>query len=330
MKTQTSIDISHKTIFFIATFLGILWLLFQIKEVILILFVAIIFMSALNPIVESLTKRSVPKGMAIALAYVVLIGIIVGLLTLIITPLTAETSNLLFSLPQTIQKLAPTLGVDKAVIQQELSNASQHVLSLTLAVFSNFLTLISIAVLTFYLIIDRDRLYKLIISLSPNQKERTEKLVLKIENKLGAWLRGQVILSLVIGTMSYTLLFLLHIQYALPLSILAGLMEVVPVIGPIVSAIPAILIAYVESPALALFVGLGFFAIQQLENHFIVPQVMKRAVGLNPLIVILAIAIGGKLLGIAGGLLAVPITVVIQIILEDFLNIDLDTYSDKK
>src|SRR3989338_5203526 len=105
MKKKTKIDISHKTIFFIDTFLGILWLLFQIKEVILILFVAIIFMSALNPIVESLTKRSVPKGMAIALAYVVLIGIIVGLLTLIITPLTAETSNLLFSLPQTIQKL---------------------------------------------------------------------------------------------------------------------------------------------------------------------------------------------------------------------------------
>ncbi len=97
-------------------------------------------------------------------------------------------------------------------------------------------------------------------------------------------------------------------------------MELVPVIGPIISAIPAIILASLVSPALAAIVALGYFAIQQTESHIIVPQVMKKALGINPLVVILAIAIGGKLLGIAGALLAVPITVVVQVILEDYFK----------
>lgn len=324
------VDISHKTIFFIAIFFGSLWLLYQIKEVILILFVAVIFMSALAPFVDFLTRKGLPKGLAIALSYILVIFFVASLITLIVTPLTTQTSNLIFSLPSTFERIFPTLGIDKSVIPQELTNVSQKALGFTLAIFSNILALISIAVLTFYLLLDRERLHRLVVSFFPKHKDRTEKLILRVEGKLGAWLRGQIILSLVIGAMSYILLFLFNIPYAMPLAILAGVMEVVPVIGPIISAIPAILIAYVTSPPLALFIALGAFVIQQAENHFIVPQIMKRAVGLNPLIVILAIAIGGRLIGLAGGLLAVPITVVIQIILEEFLNIDLDEYSEVK
>lgn len=325
-----SIDISHRTIFFIAAFLAILWLIFQIKEVILLLFIAIIFMSALAPLIEYMTKWKIPKGLAIGISYLAIIALVGFLLTIIITPLSNQTSNLVFSLPETIAKISPTLGVDQTLVQEELTNISQHAVSFIIAAFSNFLTLISVAVLTFYLLLDRERLHNLITSLTPHQKERTGKLIKEIENKLGAWLRGQVVLSLVIGTMSFILLFLLGIPFALPLAILAGAMEVVPVIGPIISAIPAILVAYVSSPALALFVGIGYFAIQQAENHFIVPQVMRRAVGLNPLIVLLAIAIGGRLLGITGGLLAVPITVVVQVILEEYLGIELDEYPEIK
>src|SRR4029079_13441085 len=105
-------------------------------------------------------------------------------------------------------------------------------------------------------------------------------------------------------------LFLIHVPYALPLAILAGLLEVLPVIGPIISAIPAVLIALLTSPLQAGLVALAYLLIQQAESHVIVPQVMKKAVGLNPLIVILAVSIGGKLLGIPGALLAVPISVV--------------------
>ena len=286
-------------------------------------------MSALAPVVDMLEKKGLPKGLAIGVSYISIVGLVGLLIYLIITPLQTETSNFLFNLPNTLGKFAPGLGLDQSLVKQELASFSEQALSLTLTIFSNVLTLISVAVLTFYLLSDRERLYRLIISVSKN-KEKTTLLVHKIESKLGSWLRGQLVLSLVIGVLCYILLIAFSIPYALPLAILAGIMEVIPVIGPIISAVPAILVAYISSPAIAVFIAIGYFAIQQAENHFIVPQVMKRAVGLNPLIVILAIAIGGRLLGIAGGLLAVPITVVIQIILEDYLNVDLDEYSDTK
>ena len=127
-------------------------------------------------------------------------------------------------------------------------------------------------------------------------------------------------MSVIIGLLSYIGLTVLGIPYALPLSLIAGVLEVIPVIGPIISAIPAILIAVVFSPFLGLGVAALYFVIQQLENHLIVPQVMKRAVGLNPLVVILAIAIGSKLLGLAGALLAVTLAVVGQIIVTEIIE----------
>lgn len=326
------VDISHKTIVFITVFLGALWLIYQIKDVILLLFISIILMSALSPFIERLMRWKIPKVLAIAIVYVIVIGIISALLAIIITPLVQETANLSSALPSAIEKVLPSGNANRNLVEQRLSDFFGNVPNILISFFTNFITIISIAVLTFYLLLDKQRFENLAASLFVNQQERAKNLIKKIEEKLGAWLRGQMVLSIVIGVLCYILLFLFDIQYALPLAILAGVMEVVPVIGPIVSAIPAIFIAYLISPTLALFIGIGYLAIQQLENHIIVPQVMKKAVGLNPLIVILAITIGGKLLGIAGALLAVPITVVIQVLAEDFLNVNLDAYSkeDKK
>lgn len=319
MKNQ-KVDISHKTIFFITGFFALLWALYLIKDVIILLFIAIIFMSALSPVVEALEKIKIPKSLAIALIYIAVVALVGVLISFVVTPLLDQTANLITNLPQFMSRLLPENGVvDKSVLQQELGNVSKNALEFTLTIFSNVLGFISIAVLTFYLLLERENLDKL-VSQFFTDKERVLKITQKIEEKLGAWMRGQIALSLIIGLAAYIGLTILGIPYALPLAILAGLMEVVPVIGPIISAIPAILIAYLISPFLALLVGVVYFVIQQLENHLIVPQVMNRAVGLNPLVVILAVAIGGRLLGISGALLAVPITVVAQIITESVLN----------
>ena len=167
---------------------------------------------------------------------------------------------------------------------------------------------------------ERQSLENRIASFFIGRQERVKGLIIQIEEKLGGWFRGQFFLSLVIGTLSYIGLLILGVPYALPLAVVAGVMEVVPVIGPIISAIPSILIALTISPLLGLAVAVMYFVIQQLENHLIVPQVMKRAVGINPLFVILAIAVGSRLLGFAGALLAVPIAVVIQIIVAEIIE----------
>lgn len=313
------IDISHKTVFFITGFLALLWALYQIREVIILLFIAIIFMSAFAPLVEKLEKMKVPKALAVAAIYVLVIALIAGLISLVIRPLVEQTNSLITALPKTVERTLPP-GVDRAVIQQELTNFSRGAFSVTLTIFNEVVALISIAVLTFYLLLERDKLDDLVAQFFIGREDKVKRAVRRIEEKLGAWLRGQVALSLIIGVTAYVALSILNVPYALPLAIVAGILEVIPVIGPIISALPAVLIAYMTSPVLALMVVVAFFVIQQLENHVVVPQVMKKAVGLNPLIVILAVAIGGKLLGIAGALLAVPIAVVLQIILEEGIH----------
>jgi predicted PurR-regulated permease PerM len=127
-----------------------------------------------------------------------------------------------------------------------------------------------------------------------------------VNSKLGAWFRGQVILSLFIGLMSWIALTILGLPYALPLAFLAGILEVVPTLGPTLSAIPAIVVALTVSPTTAITVVAVYVAIQAFEGHILVPNVMQKSVGLNPVVVILAIMIGTNLMGIAGALLAIP------------------------
>lgn len=313
------IDISHKTIFFIAGFLFLLWALFQIIDVIVLLFIAIILMAGLSPVVKYLSTWKLPKTLSIGIAYLLIISVIAVLFSLMITPLVEQTTKLLQTLPQTIGSVLPPF-IDPKILQNEFSNVASNALSFSLILFNNLLSIISLLVITFYLLLEREKLDNRIAQLFVGREDQVKMTVQKIEEKLGAWVRGQLALSLIIGSLAYLALFILQVPYALPLAILAGIFEVVPVIGPIISAIPAILVAFTVSPLTAGFVALAYFIIQQLENSLIVPQVMKKAVGLNPLIVILTVSIGGKLLGISGALLAVPVTVVIQILIEDIFS----------
>ncbi|OGE44051.1 hypothetical protein A3A45_03775 [Candidatus Daviesbacteria bacterium RIFCSPLOWO2_01_FULL_36_8] len=317
---RRKVDISHRTIIFIAVFILSLWLLFLIRDLILILFISLILMSALSPMVRFFGRFKIPKPLGIAITYIIIIGVVSGLIAIVFPPLIEETKKLLATFPNNIDNLLAVIPLDKSVLQNQINSISGNIFSITLSVFDNLLTIIFLLVLTFYLILEREKLESRISSLFVGREERVKRLIIQIEEKLGSWFSGQLFLSLIIGVLSYIGLLILGIPYALPLAVVAGILEVVPVIGPIISAIPSVLIALTISPVLALAVAAMYFVIQQLENHLIVPQVMQRAVGLNPLVVILAIAIGSRLLGIAGALLAVPIAVVLQIVVTEILE----------
>lgn len=314
------VDISHRTIIFIAVFILGLWLIYIIRDLLLILFISLILMSALSPIVNLFTKFKLPKALGIAITYIIIIAIVSGLFAIVLPPLIEESRRLIITLPPLLEQVFNVTGIDKSILQSQLTSLSQNVFSVTLAVFDNLLTIVFLLVLTFYLLLERNNVEERFAALFVSRRERVKKLIVQIEEKLGGWLRGQLFLSFLIGVLSYIGLMLLGIPYALPLAVVAGVMEVVPVIGPIISAIPSILVGLTISPILALGVGAMYIVIQQFENHLIVPQVMKRAVGLNPLVVILAIAVGSRILGFAGALLAVPIAVVIQIIVSEIIE----------
>lgn len=315
------IDISSKTVIFIAVFAFSIWILSQIIDIILLFFVAFIFMSALSPLVQHLRRFGVPKVLAVLLVFFLTIGILVGLIAAGLSPLLSQTNNLIEKLGETSSSLLQINLIDRTVIQQEMSKLSTQLLSLTVDLFKNLISWVSVLVITIYMLLDREKIEEYAISFFGERQEHVKHLFKRIENKLGDWLRGQIILSLAIGILVYIGLILLGVEFALPLAIIAGLLEIVPVIGPIISAIPAVLIGLTVSPLFASLIAGLYLAIQQAESHIIVPQFMKRAVGLNPLLVILAVAVGGRLLGIGGALLAVPIAVVIQLVVQEGLNI---------
>lgn len=314
------VDISHKTIIFVALFILSLWIIYLIRDLLIILFVAVIFVSALSSLVNFFIRLRLPKVLSIALTYIIIISALAAFLVSIIPPLVEQSNRLIVSSPPLITQFLNAINIDRSVLSSELTDLSKNLFSITLSVFDNLLAIVFMLVLTFYMLLEKENLESRISSLFKNREERVRKSIVKIEEKLGSWLQGQLILSLLVGLMSYIGLMILNIPYALPLALMAGVMEVIPVIGPIISAIPAILIALTISPFLSVMVAVMYLIIQQLENSLIVPQVMKRAVGLNPLIVILAIAIGSRLLGIAGALLAVPMAVVFQIIAAEIIE----------
>lgn len=320
------IDISHRTIIFVALFALLAWVIYLIIDIILLVFVAFILMSALSPTVERLVKWGVPRAVAIALIFVILVSSLVGLVTIGLSPLSSQTTTLTQRLAETINSLIQTNLIDRSIINDELSNLSRQVISFTLQAVQNLIGFLSVIVITFYLLLDKEKFEDYVSSLFIGKKERVQYLIKRIEDKLGAWLRGQLVLSVAVGTLVYVALTIIGIEFALPLAIIAGLLEVVPVIGPIISAVPAVLLALTVSPLMAAIVTGVYLAIQQLENHIIVPQVMRRAVGLNPLLVILAVTVGGRLLGIGGALLAVPIAVVTQLVIEGVLNPEEDAH----
>ena len=145
-------------------------------------------------------------------------------------------------------------------------------------------------------------------------------LVNKIEGKVGAWVRGQLVLMLLVGVTTYIALLILGVPYALPLAIVAGLLKAIPVIGPIIAAIPAILVAFVHSAVLAIAVLALYILVEQITDNFISPLLMAKAVDLSPLVIIFALLVGGMLFGIVGALLAVPAAGIAQVIFEDYLK----------
>lgn len=316
------IEISHKTIFFILGAVGLIWFIIQIREIILLLFVSLILVSTLHSPVKLLSRMKIPRPISILFLYLLILAIIGGGVAMLITPLLEETKNLVTQLPIFLE------GINRFFLYQlpiedilksfgsEFNLYGGNLVKYTFGFFSNILTLGTLFVLTFYLLLRWDNLGKS-LSAGFGQEERFTRLLNRIEVGLGNWVRGEFILMLIVGVMSYIGLRLLGLPYALPLAIFAGVLEIVPIIGPIISAIPAVIVALTISPLLALATFALYFLIQQLENNLIVPKVMQKAVGIDPLVTILALMIGAKLMGALGALLALPLALLVKIIILD-------------
>ena len=312
------IEISHRTIIFTFILAILIWFLIQIRQLILLFFISFVFMAALNPAVTRLQKFKIPRSASIILIYILFFGFIGTVFGLLIPPLIEQTRLLVMSAPTNLEKLG-LLNIDFNFISSQLGSIPKNVFTVITGVFSNMIALFTVIVFTFYLLLERRNLDQYLTVLFGNHKEeiRVKQFIDKVEQGLGSWVRAQITLMIIIGILSYLGLSLLGIESALPLALLAGILEVIPNIGPTISAIPAIIAGLAISPFLALAVTALYFLIQQFENNLIVPQIMKKSTGINPLVIIFSIIAGFKVAGIIGAILAVPIVIVLQIILQE-------------
>lgn len=319
------IIISTRTILSVLTLLLVLWLAIQIKAVLLLLFVAFTIAVGLMPVVAWWEKNKVSRGIAVLATLLGIGGGFIVLMVVALSPMVEQTRLLLQQLPFLLERLSGP-GMDSYLenfgdtLARQLAVGSGSVFQVTLGAASALLTVVAALAIAGYMMMDmEDNKESLLKSLPTGLRGSSEKAFAEIEQRLGRWMRGELLLMLLVGVMSFLGLYLLRVDYALSLALIAGLLEIVPNIGPFVSLIPAAIVGFTHSPLTGFGVVALFILIQQVENNVLVPKVMQRAVGFNPLVTIIALLIGAKLFGLAGAILAVPATLTGVALIKNFL-----------
>lgn len=334
---KKTVDISTGIIFrAILIFLG-LWLIYVIRDVIALFFIAVILTAAIEPAVNWFQGKKIPRPLGVLIIYSALLSLVVVLISFLIPSIVSQTKEFSSDFPLYLEKLASTSVLVENYIGSKgisfsgdafledlgasLSRSSGQIFSTTKGVFSGFISLLVVLSMTFYMSVIKDGMRKFFYSVTPEKhQEYVISLAERIKEKIGRWMVGQLFLMVLIFILYYLALSLLDIPYALILAIIGGLLEIIPYLGPIISAIPAVIIGLLISPLTGLFVLGVYIIIQQVENHIVVPQVMKKAIGLNPVAVILALLIGAKLAGPIGAILAVPVTTAVGVFLGDMMK----------
>lgn len=321
------IEISQKSIVFAFVVLLGAYLIHQLTDVLVLLFLSTIVASALNPLVNRLHRLHVPRPLAILAIYLCIIGSMVGMFSYLLPPLMRESANLLVKLhlPQLpssweFSQLQFTLQEYNSIISKA-GTSIPSIMGAIVSTFSGFLVVFTFFMITYYILMERDHLHRYLVWSfgHTNAEKKARHFIDRIEYELGGWVRGELFLMLIIGFMTYLGLVLLGVPYALPLAILAGLLEAIPNIGPTISAIPAVIVALVTlSPTMCLAVVILYIIVQQLENNLIVPKVMEAAVNISPLVAIISLIVGLKLGGVAGAALAIPIFIFLRTIVREF------------
>lgn len=310
--------------------------LWSIGPVLISLFLGIVLAETIRPLVVRLEQWRVPNAVAVAVIYGVTVLLLAGLGTVMIPPLVDQFRNLASRLPDYASQFqgvvpryylaAAEIGLaeqlDTALTEgaAELARWLGSLYTLPLKVIGNLLAFFSVLVIPLFWFGATESFDRVVLSrVGPKHREMTLVLAGHISQRVGGWLRGQLFLMLCVGLAALAGLLILGVNFPLPLAFWAGLTEFVPLVGPWLGAIPAIIIAAIVSPWLALAVGVLYLIIQQLEAALLVPKVMQQAVGLHPLVVVLALLAGGASLGFAGVLVAIPLAGVLQVMTMDLV-----------
>ena len=316
---------------------ALMWMLYLVRNAVLLVYVAALVAIGLSPIVTLIQRRRdrratqrVPRWAAILLIYLLIIGTLTVIGLLVVPPLVSQARELWAELPELTRRGQQWL-IDRGMLSRELSvreavqrtpvGSSDAVGTVVGAVWGfvgGIFGLVTILILAFYLLVDADNIVRAFLRLFPrDERPRVHDACRRVATKVSAWLGGQLLLAGIIGSTAAVGLWLMGVPYFYVLALIAAVGEMIPIVGPLLAAIPALIVAFAVSPALGLGVGAFFVVQQQIENHVLVPKVMARQVGVSPVVVIISLLIGGSLLGIVGAILAVPTAAILQVLFQE-------------
>ncbi|MGF7059975.1 AI-2E family transporter [Brassicibacter mesophilus] len=311
----------------------------SLTQILMLVFYSIILAYLLNPLVNIIERKRVSRSLSVLLVYLILVAFILIVSFSIVPKLASEFQSLAKVLPTQFNKiydffnelyikyssqlenLPPEFNGIREVLLENLNRFQSIIISslkgLTNSViktFSKVVSLVIIPILTFYFLKDKEYFKKKIYLLIPKKyRNDTLRLSREIDSVLSKFIRGQLIVAAFVGVATTIGLLIIGVDFAIIIGMVAGIADIIPYFGPIIGILPALLFALLESPIKAVWVIIVFVVIQQLEGNIVAPKIVGESVGLHPVIVMLALLIGGSYFGILGMLLAVPLAAIIKI-----------------
>lgn len=316
--------------------------LYYLRDIVLVLFLAIVIASAIEPGAAWFVRRNVPRVIAVLFIYTTVALVLLIVFYFLFLPLLNQSASFLSSLPGYLGELqlwnplqdSKLISSSSAIegfhknfslsgivqkIDDSVSNFSKGFFSAASTIFGGVLSFLLVIVISFYLSVERDGVSKFLMIVTPVKHERyILNLWKRSQHKIGLWMQGQIVLAVIVAMLVFLGLTLLQIENALLLAVVAGIFEIIPLFGPIIAAIPAVTIALITNGLTSALLVIGLYIIiQQFENQLIYPLVVQKIVGVPPIVSILALIIGGKLAGFVGIVISVPIATMLMEFLGD-------------
>lgn len=330
IKVELTVSAAVKTILVLIAF----FLFYYLLDLVLTILLSVVIASAIEPVTRWFGRYGVPRILAVLSVYIITVFIFAVLVPFFIFPIVNDLSDLVLTLPARLAGLPffnnppaaiaaftgqLSLGDIIAGLRDGIANIPRGVAQTARVIFGGFFQLILVIIISFYLAVQPRGIESFLRLVAPlSQEKYALDLWRRSQQKIGMWMQGQLLLGLIVGVLVFLGLTILQVEHALVLAALAMLFEIIPFFGPVLAAVPAVLVGFSTSTTLGLMV-IGFYIIiQQFENHLIYPLVVRKIVGVPPLLVIISLIVGAKLAGFVGLLLAVPVATVLMELLADY------------
>jgi predicted PurR-regulated permease PerM len=333
-----STGVIARVFFTVAGLCGLLYTLYLVRSTVLLVFIAVFLAVALGPAVDAFSRRGVPRGMSVLLVYLLIGLAIVGVGLLVVPPVVSQVKGLSEDIPNYVSDLrnnatfrnyddrydiSPKLNEQAKKLPSRLGDAAGALQAVTVGVFGAIVKLVTVLTMTFFILVDWQRIVAFFMRLRGGQESRYRVILEDIYRSTAGYVAGNLLISMIAGASAYVTMLILGVPFAVPLAVLFAFLDLIPLVGATIGGVAiALVTAFNDFPTDTIIWLVVFILYQQVENNVLQPVVYRRTVNVAPLLVIVSILIGSSLLGVLGALVAIPVAAAIQIVVKDLLDLE--------